>query len=241
VSALTFPATARVAAGRGRWRPILVVSTGATGVGLLVALAGTAAAAPAATWPRFWATVFFVLLLWPVGLSLVGRLAGLGAEAVVAALLVLATVAQQSGRAEIPLPASVTWWATLEQPDDAIRHRIPLPAPGSASWEEAWRTASRAAVFVCTDTTTPPDDGVTLAVGKQAPAPLSPEERLTLPRATMWYARTVTEPEVRAAGAAGGLADLPFPLVEGRPILGRYFVELRFLDGQGRPTIDIWY
>jgi hypothetical protein len=225
-----------------------------------------------------------VLLLWPVGLSLVGRLAGLGAETVVAALLVLATVAQQSGRAEVPLPASVTWWATLEQPDDAIRHRIPLPAPGSASWEGAWRTASRAAVFVCTDTTTPPDDGVTLAVGSQAPAPLSPEERLTLPRAVLWYARTVTEPEVRATGTAGGLdvvvrrevagpplrlcggrddptrpgaggserwrdggwrrgdlADLPFPLVEGRPILGRYFVELRFLDGQGRPTIDIWY
>jgi hypothetical protein len=40
---------------------------------------------------------------------------------------------------------------------------------------------------------------------------------------------------------ASDLADRPLPLVEGRPVLGRYFVELRFLDADGRPTVDIWF
>jgi hypothetical protein len=299
VSALSVAAGLGLAAGPARWKPALVLSAGATGAALLVALAGTAGAVPGATWPRFWATLFFVLLLWPVGLGLLGRLFGLRVEAAAAAVLVLATVAQQSGQAEVPLPAAVSWWATLSAPADAVRHRISVPACGSAAWERAWSRASRAAVFVCAGAAATPQEiaagggarpaaggGVTLAAGGQAAMPLTSVEQFRVSPEVSWYARPVSATEVRSAAASGGtldvvlrrdgaegaplrlcggrddptrpgaggserwhngrwsaadLADRPLPLVEGRPVLGRYYIELRFLDAAGRPTIDIWY
>jgi hypothetical protein len=37
------------------------------------------------------------------------------------------------------------------------------------------------------------------------------------------------------------VADVPLPLVAGRPPVSRYYVELRFLDARGLPTIAIYY
>ena len=299
MSALSVAAGLGLAAGPARWKPALVLGAGATGAAVLVALAGTAGAVPGAGWSRFWATLFFVLLLWPVGLGLVGRIFGLRAEAVAAAVLVVATVAQQSGRAEVPLPAAVSWWATLSAPDDAVRHRISVPPLGSAAWERAWGRAARAAVFVCAGAAATPQEiasgggarqapggGLTLTAGGQPALPLTAAEQFRVSPEVTWYARPVTAAEVQAAAASGGtldvvlrrdgsegaplrlcggrddatrpgaggserwhdgrwsaagLADRPLPLVEGRPVLGRYFVELRFLDADGRPTVDIWF
>ncbi len=203
MSALSVVAGTGLAAGRDRWKPALALSAGATGAAVLVALAGTAGAVPEATWPRFWASLFFVLLLWPVGLGLVGRIFGLRVEAVAAAVLVVVTVAQQSGRAAVPLPVAVSWWATLAGPEDAVRHRIPLPAPGSAVWERAWGRASTAAVFVCAGAAETPVEiatagaggagrplagggGVTLAVAGQPAVPLASGEQLPVSPEVSW-------------------------------------------------------
>jgi hypothetical protein len=263
----------------------VAVSAGATALGLALALAGTSLAAPEGAWPRFWASAFFVLLLWPVGLTLTGRLAGVRAQVLVAGVLLLASAVQQAGRGTVPLPEAVRWSATLSAPDDAVRHRVPLPPPGSTAWERTWRRAARAVVAVCTESAITPLSGVTLALGQTPPYLLPTVERLAGRDFSGWYALQVTEEEVsraaeggalevtvrRGAGpggplhvcggrddptrpGAGGsarwrggrwsgeqLADEPFPLVAGRPILGRYFIELRFLDGAGRPAVDIWY
>ena len=263
----------------------IAVSAGATALGLGLALAGTSGAVPEGAWPRFWASAFFVLLLWPVGLALTGRLAGVRAQVLVAGVLLLGSAAQQAGRAAAPLPEAVRWSATLPGPDDAVRHRVPLPPPGSAAWERAWRRAARTVVAVCTEAAITPLSGVTVALGPTPPYLMPTVERLAGRDFSGWYALQVTEEEVagaaqggvlevvvrRGAGpggplrvcggrddptrpGAGGsarwregrwsgeqLADGPFPLAAGRPILGRYFIELRFLDGQGRPTVDIWY
>ena len=37
------------------------------------------------------------------------------------------------------------------------------------------------------------------------------------------------------------LADVAVPPVGGRPAPGRLYVELRFYDGEGAPTVGIWY
>src|SRR5262245_29334603 len=83
---------------------ILAISGAATALALLIALGGTwAVATPVPAWPRFWATAYFVLLLWPVGLGLLGRLAGWRVQAAVAAVALVATMGQQVGRSRVPL------------------------------------------------------------------------------------------------------------------------------------------
>ena len=60
-------------AGGLPWRPLLACSAGATALGLTMALAGALIGLPGTTpgvsWPRFWATAFFIVLLWPAGLA----------------------------------------------------------------------------------------------------------------------------------------------------------------------------
>jgi hypothetical protein len=271
---------------------VVAISAGATALGLVVALAGTAGAVPAAAWPRFWATSFFILLLWPIGLGLLGRAAGSRTQIGVAVLLLLATVAQHAGRTQLPMPAMIRWWATLAGPGDAVRQRILMPAPGTPAWERTWQRASRAAVVVCTDGVVAPETDVTLAVGGEGAVPMASLTRLEEPQELGWYALPVTAaslqrvpptgdagparaslevvirrngasgPPVRICGGrddparpgAGGsarwrdgrwstrdVADEPLPLSGGQPVLGRYYVELRFLDPAGRPTAGIWF
>jgi hypothetical protein len=259
------------------------VSLAATGLALLVALAGTWTVEPQVPpWPRFWATAYFVVLLWPVGLGLVARLAGLRAQAAVAALLLAGTVAQQSGLGSMPVPLVVRWWATLAGPGDAIRHRILLPDPQDRAWQAAWQRAARAALVICTLEAVAPEAGLTAAVNDGTPRPLASLARSGDPQGWGWYSLPLPRPSLEGArhlevlvrreraegppavvcggqddparaGAGGSarwlegrwatdqLADRPLPLVDGRPAPGRFYVELRFFDAEGLPSVGIWY
>jgi hypothetical protein len=181
------------------------VSALATGLGLAVAIAGTRTAVPEAAWPRFWATAFFVVLLWPVSLALLGLVWGMRAELAAAGVLLLLTAAQHAGgpAIDVPDPATVRWWGTLASPGDAVRHRIPLPPVQSREWERAWEEAARAAVVVCTERTVTSDTEVTVAVGDRAPVLLAGQQRLESPGELGWYALPIGRPEVEAAARAG--------------------------------------
>ena len=184
----------------GSWRATLAVSAAATGLGLVIALAGARATEPGVSpWPRFWATAYFVLLLWPVGLGLAGRLAGLRTQGAAAALLVALSLAQQFGIGSMPLPSGVRWAATLSQPGDAIRQRILLPGPGDRAWQRAWRQAAYAAVAICTWEAVAPEAGIGVTVNGGAPVPLDSLPRGGQPDGWGWYALRLTRPEVEAA------------------------------------------
>jgi hypothetical protein len=264
-------------------RSALAASGAATAAGLLVALAGTRLVAPdVSPWPRFWATAFFVLLLWPVGLGLVGALAGRRAQAGLAALLLAATVAQQSGVGSMPMPLADRWWAILTQPGDAIRQRIVLPDPQDRAWQQAWQRAERVVLAICTLEPVAPEAGATVAVNGGPAVPLVSLERRGEPQGWGWYHLPVRAQAVEGVrqldvvvqragdggapapiicggqddptrpGAGGSarrrdgswsaqrLADEPLVAAEHLPP-SRFYVELRFYDAKGLPSVGIWY
>lgn len=262
---------------------MLVTSAVTTLLGLLVSVAGlwlTATGIPSP--PRFWATTFFLLLLWPLPLSLLGLIAGLRPQRVAGALLLLATVTQQASPHALPLPEHVRWHVTLTEPGDAIRQRILLPAPDSSPWTRAWRDASRVALAVCTGELIPSEAPVSLTLNHGNPVALPTLPRLGPPQDDGWYLLPVARETLDAArpldvtirrdGAAGGavricggrddpqrpgaggalrlhgatwtaadLADPSLPLVDGKPPTSRYYIELRFLDPTGRPSVAIYF
>lgn len=264
-------------------RAVLLTSAVTTLLGLLVSFVGMWQTAPGVpSSPRFWATTFFILLLWPIPLSLLGLIAGVRPQRVAGALLLLATITQQASPNALPLPEHVRWHVTLTEPGAAIRQRILLPAPDDSEWTRAWRDASRVVLAVCTGEVIPPQAPVSLTLNDGYPVPLPTFPRLGPPQADGWYllpvAREtldVTRPldvTIRRDGAggepvricggrddpqrpgAGGalrrqgatwtaadLADPPLPLVNGRQPTSRYYVELRFLDPAGRPSVAIYY
>lgn len=267
--------------------PVLGVSGGATLLGLLVALGGVWVADPEVPpWPRFWATAFFTVLLWPVGLTLLGFASSMRLQVAAAAVMVVASVAQQVPRRAMLLPEQVRWSATLSAPGDAIRQRIELPAPEDTVWTRVWQKATHAALVICSERAVAPEARVTVLpsgiTGVASPVALASLERTGKPEEMGWYAlpvmhqlllgtrrldvvveRTGAEgvPALLCGGrddparpGAGGserrrngqwsaahLADQPLPPVLGRPPAGRYYVELRLYDAQGRPPIDIRY
>jgi hypothetical protein len=268
---------------------VLATSAIATALGLLVAAGGLWRVAPGVpAGPRFWATVFFVLLLWPVGLTLLGRMAGLWVQRGAAAALLLAAAGQQVANGALPLPEHVRWHATLAAPGDAVRQTLRLPESGDAQWGRAWGAATRVAIAICTGGAVAPETETALAVNGGPPVALSTLTRAGPPPDDGWYllpvARGEVEPPagspgagtldvvVRRRGAAGppvlvcggrddpqrpgaggasrqrdgvwsteDVADWPLPDVAGRRPVSRYYVELRFFDRAGRPSVAIYY
>jgi hypothetical protein len=288
-AAMTAALSSALPAG-GRFRPatanaraIAAISAIAAALGLLIAVAGTRSTAPEVSpWPRFWATAYFIVLLWPAGLALVGWLAGVRAQAAAGLLLALLTVGQQLGQGSMGPPALVRWSTTLAAPGDAIRQRIALPARGDRAWESAWRRASRAAVSICTWEAVAPEAGVMVILNGGPPVPLHALPRGGRPEGWGWYALEVSPTDLGAGRAlevvvrregrdgpparlcggrddparpgAGGsarwlngrwtaddLSDYPLPPLNGRPLPGRYYIELRFFDAAGHPSVAIWY
>lgn len=277
-----FP-TAAAPKGAASRPAVYAVAAGAVAAGCLISLAGTRLVWPELSpWPRFWATTYFILLLWPVGLWLLGTLAGWRAEAAAAVLLLGLTLAQQAGAGSLLLPQMVRWSVSLAAPGEAIRQRILLPGEGDPLWQRAWRQAARAGIAICTTAPVEPQAGVRVQVGGRPPVDLTAAPRLGPPGDAGWYVLPVTHEELRgltsldvvveraaAPGAparicggredptrpgAGGaarrldgrwqtalLADVPFPLLDGRPAPGRYFIELRFYDADSRPVVGVWY
>ena len=198
---LPLPAVA-VEATRGAAapRPELALAAAATGAALLVSLAGTQlvdGGVPA--WSRFWAAAYFILLLWPIGLTLLGRLAGRRIEAIAAAVLLGATLLQQASPGTFPLPFVDHWQAMLAAPGDAVRQRITLPPPQDPSWQRAWSRATRATLVICTAEAADPVAGVEVVVNNLPPIPLASLQRGGLPGAEGWYALPVTRESLGTA------------------------------------------
>jgi hypothetical protein len=168
--------------------------------------------------PRFWATCFFVVLLWPVGLGLLGHIAGLRAQLGAAALLLGLTVGQQAGRGTLPLPLVVRWPATLEQPGDAVRRQILLPSPDAPEWRRAWQRASRAVLAICTEQAVDEQSGLMVRVNDGSPQPLAGAPRIGKPESAGWYylpvaratleARPLLDVVVRREGPPGSPAAI---------------------------------
>ena len=187
-----------------------------TALGVAIALLGTVfTSAGVVPWPRFWAAVFFVLLFWPIGLHLAARLGGRRAFSGLAAILVLGSIAQQSGFGTMPLPQRVRWSVTLMAPGDAIRQRIALPPPSDRLWKNALSHPYRPGITVCTWEPVAPDSGVTVSFNGTQPVALT-----ALPR----------------FGDAGGwgwyVLDVPVALLRQEPVLD---VVIR-KDGVGSPV-----
>lgn len=169
-------------------RASLLVTVSAVSVALILALGGTLRVqAGIPVWTRFWGTVFFVLLLWPVGLSLLGRLAGIRVQAAAAAALLALTLVQQSGLGGMPLPLVVRWSVTLARPGEAIRQRIVLPPPADPAWQRALRRAASAAVAICTEAAVSPDAGISVSLDGRPGVPLASLERAGKLAETGWY------------------------------------------------------
>jgi hypothetical protein len=180
------------------WGLPLMVGGLATISGIVLALAGTLTVEPGVDpWPRFWATVYFVLLFWPVGLLLAGRIAGWRVQAMIAGALVFLTALQQSGLGTMPLPQGVRWSITLAQPGDAIRQRIVLPPPADRAWQRAWREAAMAAVTICTWEPVAAAAGVTVTVNNLAPVALGGLAREGEPNGWGWYSLPISASTVR--------------------------------------------
>ncbi len=202
------------AAGSGTLRAVLLTSAGATLLGLLVTVGGLWLVPPGVSpLPRFWATVFFVLLLWPVGLSLLGLMTGVRGQRAGAALLLLAAVGQHASPGAMPLPERVRWHATLASPGDAVRQRILLPPASDARWTRAWREASAVVVAVCSGGLIPPEAGMSVILNDGPAVALATLPRAGPPNEDGWYLLPVgrgtigggvLDVVVRRDGAAGG-------------------------------------
>jgi hypothetical protein len=167
---------------------VLLVSLSASALAVVIAWLGHSWMAPGVDpSSRFWATSFFVALLWPIGLSLAGHILGVRVQLTAAACLLALTVAQQAGRAALPLPQAVRWSATLTQPGDAIRRQIVLPPPDVPAWQRAWQRGTRAVVAICTEQAVSAQAGVAVAVNDAAPVPLTAAPRTGTPEASGWY------------------------------------------------------
>ena len=260
-------------------RRSVAVSCAATLCGLVVAAVGlTRPMEGIPPGARFWAVAFFVVLLWPVGLTLVAHLCGERAQVGVAAVLILATVGQVARPLAMPLPENVRWVAPLARVGDAIRYRLPLPAHDAVPWQRAWARAARVAVAVCTEPAAAPAAMTTISVNGEPAVLLDRLHRNAEPRGVGWYELPVSRPVVERAaeldvvlrrespdgpptGICGGRTDasraersarwqngswsatnLPFwydPPPVTKP--ERYYIELRFFDARGAPTIAVWY
>ena len=164
-----------------------------------LALAGTRFVPPdASPWSRFWGTLFFALLLWPLGLTLVGRLFGRRAQLGAAGVIVALTAAQQLGLGSLPLPLVVRWSVSLAQPGDAVRRELTLPPPTDRAWERAWSTATRAAIAVCTEERVPESVGITVSINDGPPIPLAPLDRTGADASVGWYAVPITRSQADA-------------------------------------------
>jgi hypothetical protein len=159
-----------------------------TACGLAIALIGTQSTlAGIPVWPRVWASAFFIVLFWPVGLALAGRLGGRRASVALAAAFLMASVAQQSGLGSMPLPQQIRLVATLTAPGDAVRQRIVLPAADDRRWQDALRRAHRTAVTVCTWVPVVPDSGVFVSVNGGTSVSLHSLARFGEPDGWGWY------------------------------------------------------
>lgn len=175
----------------------LTVALVATGAVIVVALGGTQFVEPGINpWARFWGIVFFALLLWPVGLTLIGHLFGYRASFAAGAAVVVFTAAQQCGAGTLPLPHVVGWSVSLASPGDAIRRELPLPPAGDPAWERAWSRAAHVAVAICTPAVLSPDSGVTVSINGGVPRAVEALERKGPRDATGWYNLPVTRVEV---------------------------------------------
>lgn len=90
---------------------------------------------------------FFAVIMvgGAVGLA---ALAGRRVQLAVAGIALALLLAQRVLPARVDNPPSSLWTQVLSRPAQAIRHTIALPA-GSPSWENIWRRASQAAVYLC--------------------------------------------------------------------------------------------
>jgi hypothetical protein len=174
-----------------------VVGLAATAVVVAVALLGTrAVTAGVDPWPRFWGVTFFALLIWPVGISLAGRLAGRGVQLALALAAVVLTAAQQRGAGSLPIPLVQSWYATLSQPGDSIRRDLALPPSTDAAWERAWAGAASAAIAICTERPAADTPGVVVVVNGARTAPLASLRRIGRETEAGWYLLPVTRAEL---------------------------------------------
>ena len=170
-----------------------------TALVLCLALAGTRFADPGIPpWPRFWGTLFFALLLWPIGLAVVGSAFGRRAQLGAASAILVLTAAQQLGLGSLPLPLVVRWSVSLSRPGDAIRRDLALPPSGERSWERAWSSAASAAVAICTEERVADSSAVTVSLNDAPPVPLAPLDRTGADTSVGWYKLPVTRDQVEA-------------------------------------------
>lgn len=209
----------------------MVIPAGVTALVLLLALAGTRfVAAGVSPWPRFWGVVFFATLLWPIGLTLVGRVVGRPLQLAAGGLIVLLTAAQQFGSGSLPLPLVVRWSVSLAVPGDAIRRELALPPAGDAAWTRAWSRATSAAVAVCTEAQIERSVDVAIIVNEGAPAPLALAERSGKPDSVGWYNVPITLAQ----------ADARRPLIVVVRREGGSGPPARICGGQDDPTRSGW-
>lgn len=177
----------------------MVIPAAASALVIGAALLGTRFVAPdVSPWPRFWAASFFALLLWPVGLTLVGYLFGRRAQLGAAAVVVCLSAAQQLGLGSLPLPLVVRWSVSLVRPGDAVRRELALPPAGAPAWGRAWARAARAAVAVCTEERIANSAAVSIALNDEPPTPLAGLERAGSAGSVGWYNLPVTRAQVDA-------------------------------------------
>jgi hypothetical protein len=200
-------------------RSVLTLSLATSALGCLLALLGRAAVLPGIDpWPRFWATCFFILLIWPVSLSLLGHLLGIRAQLLAAAALLALIVAQQRGQGLLPLPLVVRYPVTLSQPGAAIRRQIQLPAPDAPDWRRAWDRASQVVLAICSEAAVPLEAEVRVSINGGQAIPLADTPRVGKAEGSGWYylpvSRLTIDPQrpldvvIRRERATGGPAIL---------------------------------
>jgi hypothetical protein len=176
-----------------------VVALGGTVSVVVIALLGTRAVVEGINpWPRFWATVFFSLLIWPVAIVVIRRVLGRTGQIGLATLAVALTAAQQVGAGTLPIPLVQSWYASLALPGDAVRRELDLPPVGTQKWERAWERASSVAVAICTElpVSNGADVGIELNGGRVVP--LASLRRSGGPTEPGWYLLPVTRGQVDA-------------------------------------------
>ena len=176
-----------------------MIASVSTALVILIALAGTRFVAPnISPWPRFWAIAFFAVLMWPIGITLAGRIAGTRGALALACVVVSLSLTQQLGAGALPLPLVVRWSVSLVSPGDAIRREITLPSPVDPAWERAWARASRAVVAICTEERVVESASVVVSMNDGAPVPLATLPRTGQPESVGWYELPVSRESVDA-------------------------------------------
>jgi hypothetical protein len=176
-----------------------VVPAATTGLVIVLALVGTrTVSAGLSPWPRFWSTLFFALLLWPIGIALIGAVFGRRVQLAAAIAVLSLTALQQLGVGTLPLPLVVSWSVTLSRPGDAIQRELVLPPAGHPDWERAWSRAAHAAIAICTEERVVEGADVTVSVNEGQSTTLATLERTGSDASVGWYQLPVTRAQVEA-------------------------------------------